>query len=158
MTPHDHGPAMEICYLVRGQQTYEVGGRFYTLKGGDVFVTFPGEVHSTGGLPEEKGTLYWLILPVDSPQSPSLLGLAPAESAALRRALRELPRRLFAGRGNLAAQLNTAAELCMQPDFPLKSIAVGHCLLGFLLAVIESARPGTGRALPRSRETASRRS
>ena len=59
---HVHRDALEICYLARGRQLYRVGRRDFVLTGGDVFVTFPGEVHSTGEAPEEKGTLYWVQL------------------------------------------------------------------------------------------------
>ena len=58
---HKHRHAIEICFLVKGRQTYRVGGNFYSLSGGDVFVTFPNEGHSTGGMPEEKGILYWMV-------------------------------------------------------------------------------------------------
>jgi AraC-like DNA-binding protein/quercetin dioxygenase-like cupin family protein len=56
---HTHEGTMEICYLDKGYQTYTVGDKEYHLKGGDIFITFPGEKHGTGGYLEEKGTLYW---------------------------------------------------------------------------------------------------
>ncbi|TVR53143.1 MAG: cupin domain-containing protein [Puniceicoccaceae bacterium] len=49
---HSHAGMLEICYLVKGRQTYEVGGRAWRLRGGDVFVTQPGERHGTGLHPE----------------------------------------------------------------------------------------------------------
>ncbi len=51
---HVHSGMMEICYCHKGEQVYEVYGQTYHLKGGDVFVTFPDELHSTGNHPEEK--------------------------------------------------------------------------------------------------------
>ena len=57
---HTHEGTMEICYLDKGYQTYTVGDKEYHLKGGDIFITFPGEMHGTGSYLEEKGTLYWL--------------------------------------------------------------------------------------------------
>lgn len=72
LAQHAHPGALEICYLAKGTQLYRVGGREYVLRGGDVFVTFPGEPHDTGRTPEEKGVLYWLILTV--PGDPVLAG------------------------------------------------------------------------------------
>lgn len=56
---HTHPGTMEICYLDKGYQTYTVGDQEYHLKGGDIFITFPGEKHGSGSYLEEKGTLYW---------------------------------------------------------------------------------------------------
>ena len=64
LSPHAHPRTMEICYLAKGRQLYRVGDTDFVLKGGDVFVTYPAESHSSGETPEEKGTLYWLQLSV----------------------------------------------------------------------------------------------
>ncbi len=59
LTAHRHPELMEVCYLARGRQVYHVAGKDYALRAGDVFVTQPGEQHSTGGRPQEKaGGLY----------------------------------------------------------------------------------------------------
>jgi len=55
LAPHSHRGAFEICFLSKGRQTYRVGDRLYRLKGGDQFVTWPGERHDTAGNPQEKG-------------------------------------------------------------------------------------------------------
>lgn len=59
---HRHPGMMEICYYEKGSQLFAVGKEQYVVKGGDVFIHFPGEEHGSGGFPEEKGRLYWLIL------------------------------------------------------------------------------------------------
>jgi AraC-like DNA-binding protein/quercetin dioxygenase-like cupin family protein len=91
---HRHDGMIEICYLHRGSQAYELEGRRYHLRGGEVLVTMPGEWHSTGPDPENRGVLYWLIL------EPALargrfLGLPRKDSTALTQALRGLPSRHF---------------------------------------------------------------
>ena len=62
LSMHIHPGCMEICYIVRGNQTYHIGGRAYDLTGGDVFVTFPDELHGSGGDPQGKFELYWMQL------------------------------------------------------------------------------------------------
>jgi mannose-6-phosphate isomerase-like protein (cupin superfamily) len=46
---HHHPGVVEIHYLDRGRQVFEVEGQEYELHGGDLFVTQPGEAHSTSG-------------------------------------------------------------------------------------------------------------
>ncbi len=101
---HVHEDAMEICFLARGQQTYAVGAQRFRLRGGDVFLAFPDESHSTGGLPEEKSILYWLIL--DLQPEDRLLDLPAGEARSLVRTLASLPRRHFPGTADLHEPLD----------------------------------------------------
>jgi len=91
---HRHARGLEICFLHRGNQVFEVGGQLYRLRGGDVFVTFPDEPHSTGGAPSEPGVLYWLNLRLPEPGR-RLLDLPRKESDALVHSLLRLPERHF---------------------------------------------------------------
>ncbi|MBA4387329.1 MAG: hypothetical protein C0404_05065 [Verrucomicrobia bacterium] len=68
LTPHIHGPdRMEIAYLHKGRKQFAVGGRKYALKGGDVLVIGPGELHGGIGKLEERGLLYWVTLKIPPP-------------------------------------------------------------------------------------------
>jgi AraC-like DNA-binding protein len=62
LTPHQHPGNLEICFILSGRQIYHVRGNFYSLKAGDCFITYPGEVHSTGDYPQDKGSVVWLII------------------------------------------------------------------------------------------------
>ncbi len=57
-----HTEHFEVTYLSKGVQIYEVEGQRTVLRGGDLYITRPGEVHSTAGQPEEKGEAYWIFL------------------------------------------------------------------------------------------------
>lgn len=59
---HIHHNRIEICYYDKGSQWFCVGDKRYLVKGGEAFLHFPGEVHGSGGFPEGKGRLYWLII------------------------------------------------------------------------------------------------
>jgi AraC-like DNA-binding protein len=63
---HIHKGMIEICYCAKGRQLFMVNHKQYFVKGGDVFIHFPDEVHSSGGMPEEKGCLYWLKIKTSS--------------------------------------------------------------------------------------------
>ena len=91
---HRHFGCLEVHYCASGQQVFEVGSQRYTLRGGQLFVTFPDEPHSTGGEPSEPGTTYWFVLRMPRPRQ-RMLGLLVRESASLVARLRSLPRRHF---------------------------------------------------------------
>jgi len=143
---HRHEGAIEICLLLRGRQTYVVHGRAYEMKGGDVFLTFPGEVHSTGARPQEKGVLYWLILGLPRPGG----ALPGPGGAALARALRTLPRRHFAGDWRLREHCDAIMRLQLGPRDPLRAAATWHHVTGFLLRVVALARAPDGTRRPAS--------
>lgn len=133
---HRHAGAIEICYLVRGRQTYEVAGRRFSLRGGDVFLTFPGEEHGTGGEPEEKGLLYWVTLLDPAQTGGTLLGQTPAESHALWSALRRLKCRHFPGKSEIKLHLDEITELAHQRATPLRRMAAANHLVALLLDIL----------------------
>jgi|SRR6218665_341477 len=62
LADHAHENMIEICYLNKGSQRFHVNKKPYLIKGGEVFINFPGELHGTGEYPEEKGLLYWMLI------------------------------------------------------------------------------------------------
>lgn len=138
LTMHSHPRAMELCFLIRGRQTYRVAGHDHHLRGGDVFVTFPDESHSTGGAPEEKGILYWLIIELRGRRN-SLLGLSAAEARVLHDALQRLPQRVFRGRAGMEEHLDAIVQLHLVGGGPLNDLAMRNRILALLLEVIAAA-------------------
>ena len=59
---HSHPDMIEICYCDKGSQYFVVNGKQSLVKGGEVFIHFPGEIHGSGDHPENKGLLYWMII------------------------------------------------------------------------------------------------
>jgi len=59
---HQHPHMTEFVYLERGTQKYQASGRNYTVNQGEVFFTIPDELHDTGAAPEERSSLYYLII------------------------------------------------------------------------------------------------
>lgn len=138
---HAHPGAMEICFLAKGTQIYRVGKRDYVLHGGDVFVTFPGEQHSTGEAPQEKGVLYWAIIFL--PRQPGrFLNCPPGDARKLLAGLRTLPHRHFAGDPQLRMLLDGifATARPGRGTNPLQRISLNVRLTEFLLMVLECSR------------------
>jgi len=137
LNEHVHPGALEICFLACGRQTYSTREREYRLTSDDVFVSFPGERHSTGGRPEEKSILYFLILST-VPQARGFLGYPGREGRRLREALLALPRRHFAGDAHLKAPLDAILR-DIRPDDPFASLRLRLHLADFLLRILAFA-------------------
>ena len=138
LVPHVHPDTYEICYLARGRQTYVVKGRAYRLRGNDVYVTFPDEDHDTGGCPEEKSLLYYLL--VSAHPARSFLGIGGAEGRALHEVLRGLPSRHFRGSPQMRAALDAVSAAFHDPADPLRAARVRTHLLAFFLEMAACSR------------------
>ncbi len=148
---HSHGDMIEICYLDEGVQPYVVGGKKFTLKGGDVLVTFPREVHGTGGVPENRGRLYWMLLRVPGRRE-RFLNLPPPEAGELVRALRTLSPRHFRGTPMMKHCLERMFEAHGRAD-GLRRAEIRNWALRFLLDVVAAARRhAAGRVSPAIRD------
>ncbi|MBS6194437.1 MAG: helix-turn-helix transcriptional regulator [Clostridiales bacterium] len=65
LSTHTHSSMMEFVILEKGSQKYQVEGREYVIRPGEIFRTYPYEQHDTGTSPEEKASLYYLIVDVE---------------------------------------------------------------------------------------------
>lgn len=81
-----HNVHYEVTFLAKGVQIYETEGQRTVLRGGDLYLTRPGESHSTAGQPEEKGEAYWIFLRKIGAKK-TFLGLNAVASEALMKAL-----------------------------------------------------------------------
>jgi AraC-like DNA-binding protein len=137
LLPHAHRGAIEICLLARGEQSYAVSGQEFRLRGGDQFVTLPGETHDTAGRPEEKGRLYWLILDLSITGS---LGLRRRDAAAIRQAFTNLPCRQFPAHQESTSLLEQLIhEASAGRGDPLRSIRLCSIIIRYLLMTIDAA-------------------
>lgn len=135
---HTHDGMMEICYCEKGLQVYEVDGHTYLIKGGDIFITFPGEVHGTAQHPEEKGVLYWLIVKI--PDDDTFLDYQKNDAGAFTNALLNLPSRHFKGDTEMKKMLDDIFVLNSTPPDDLHRIQILNQLTNFLLAIIQHSQ------------------
>jgi AraC-like DNA-binding protein len=138
---HVHEGMMEICYCDKGVQVYEVAGKKYQIKGGDVFVTFPGEPHSSDKYPEEKGALYWLIIKI--PAREQFLNYSKEDSKAFIKELLSLPVRHFRGNATMKKELDEMFRLHSTAQQPMHRLRMINLLTNFLLLVIQGAGRNT---------------
>lgn len=130
---HIHPDSFEIVSIVKGEQIYYVGDNNYTVKSGECFMTLPNELHSTGGYPEDKSTLYYLILPQ---ATLSLIGFNETECNYILTYLSTPTQRVFPGDPTLYKLLE---QLIQSPiaTHPLPKTRICSLLTQFLLALID---------------------
>ena len=135
---HAHDNMLEICFLESGKKKYTVEGKAYDLVGGDLFVTLPDETHGTGETPEEKGTLFWLLLSVPQPRQ-RYLGFSAAEGRRLFQQFSSLPERQFRAASSIKKTLRDIFS-AFEDDNTLRLVNLQNLLLRFLLDVLDSSR------------------
>lgn len=64
--PHYHESAFEITYLCKGTLTFFTDNQTHHLSGGDIYISFPDEVHSTGAVPISLNEMYWFQLDISA--------------------------------------------------------------------------------------------
>lgn len=132
---HTHPDMIEICFLAKGNQEYFVGDCVFKLYGGDVFVTFPNEIHGTGEIPEKKGCLYWMVL--KKPQEgKDYIGLNYLDACELFSRLLQLPERVFNGGDECARLFRKIISVYFQDKNLLTRIELNNSLVSLLLYII----------------------
>lgn len=72
--PHFHENAFEITYLCKGTLTFFTDNESHHLSGGDIYISFPSEVHSTGAVPISLNEMYWFQLDISVAENFLFLG------------------------------------------------------------------------------------
>lgn len=152
---HRHRGAFEICYIERGTLTWWVEDEIIEVGPGDIYITWPDELH--GGVDGVMHTaeLYWCIF--EFPRDPAALGLSEAESCALLAAFNALSHRRFPGHPGIALHYRRMLDALESPG-PLTSLVVRTSLHLLLLDVLDafeqSRRAGAGQRRYADRVTA----
>ena len=90
LVPHFHENSFEITFVTKGVILFYANEAEYRVNGGDAFIAFPDEVHSTNETPMSVGQIYWIQLDVSD--SSNFLFLSQAAAESLIRQLRAIPR------------------------------------------------------------------
>ncbi|RLD86012.1 MAG: hypothetical protein DRJ07_01785 [Bacteroidetes bacterium] len=143
---HQHKDMLEICFLETGSQYYVVGNESYFLKGGDVLITPPNTIHGTSGFPEEKGSLFWMIIHVPK-ETFRILNLTPKESELLVNKLLNLDRIHFKGGSEMKKMLRAVFKLYNKKNDLLTKIEMTNHILNFLLSVIHCSEKKENKSI-----------
>lgn len=135
---HIHQDAIEITYFIKGEQVYTIGQTNYTIKSGEVFITLPNELHSSGSYPKDKSLFYYLIINIHMLRK---LLFNEEESLILLDTLLTIKKRTFKVDPALTELFETLLACGMSPS-PFYKTRIRSLLCDLLLKVIE-AKPSS---------------
>lgn len=135
---HVHKEAFEFCLILRGRVTWHVRNRPYELRGGDVFMTRPGEPHGGAYDLMHPCVIGWIGLIVPEARSrdaSQFLSLPAGEARELCRRLHGLSHRRLRGAGRLEPFLETFFQALSEAG-PLAVPFARAALQQFLIALL----------------------
>lgn len=65
---HYHENAFEFTVSTKGTFSFSTNTSSYRFSGGDVFISFPNEIHGTNDIPISVGEIYWFQLDISNPK------------------------------------------------------------------------------------------
>jgi AraC-like DNA-binding protein len=136
---------MELCYLERGRVWSWVGNELYEVGGGNVYVTWPHELHGPlhGAInPCRRYVLCVPLWPGGRRGGRTFLGLPAGEAEALVAALESLPRRHFGVAPPAGRRWRLLLENAVPGAGPHRLSRLRATLLELLLDVVEAAGAG----------------
>lgn len=136
---HIHKGCMEINHVLKGERVYSVAGADYHMKGNQVFVTWPDEVHDTGAYLYGRALHFWIQVRLPDPGKP-FVGMDGPMAAPLVRELWELPRRQFRADPGMRGVYARILSLCRKGPEPLASIQMSALLAEWFLMVVAASR------------------
>lgn len=137
---HYHKNSFEFTYMVQGNLRFFVNGHYYSISGGDLFITFPDEIHDTGNIPMSLHQMYWFQLEVDDPEH--FLFMDSAAAALIIERLHSIPVRVIKSDSSVGPLLASIFEN-ISGGTELGRIEAGQQLGALLCQTIrDSDQPG----------------
>lgn len=70
LSMHTHEKCIEFTYHLNGAQVYRIAHENgtkcdYKISGGDIFITYPGELHGSGSYTEDVSKFYYFIIKIE---------------------------------------------------------------------------------------------
>jgi AraC-like DNA-binding protein len=153
LPPHAHAGAFEICYLVSGSVDWWAGRELLEVRGGEVYLTRPNELHGGQHAVMNPCELYWFQL--TPPRRRPLPGLTKRESDELLRRLNGLRPYSFLASAQTAGACRHLHALHRNPRRGvMTTIAARAALHAMLTGVVNDA--DAARAARRASERTAR--
>lgn len=135
---HIHKGAFEICYHSTGSQSYNVNNEYHITNGGDVFLTFPNEQHSTGTRCEDKSFFYFFIFKLNK-KTKNFMGFDEKATEYIKDILFNLKNRHFKGTNKFKNIFNEIIDIYYSKN-PMKNVRIKALLTEFFFQLVECAK------------------
>lgn len=132
---HSHNEVLEICYCLKGQQYYKVGGDLFKLTGNCVLIIPSNVEHSSGVHPEDIGELFWLQISLQKDKG-DLCNLPSKHSDYLLNELGKKGRVIHKGAFNLKYLLEGILDTLEKPQSIINDIYLNQSIVQLLLETL----------------------
>lgn len=133
---HYHENAFEFTLLTEGNLTFSTEKSDYRFSGGDVFISYPNEPHSTNETPLTYGEVYWFQL--DMSDYDQILFLEPNAAAQLVRRLQDISHHVVnTGHKEISQHIKNAFRLALSGGDPYTVAAYITLFLQLLIIQAE---------------------
>jgi AraC-like DNA-binding protein len=147
LEPHRHQHAFEVCYIKRGSTSWRVGDDIFDLQPGELFMTWPNELHGGVDGIMHPCEIYWVIFSL-TPEAGSF-GMLPLETGEMLGQLNQINQRRCRVSAHIADHFEhlLAAVISEQPFSGLTARASMQLLLCDVLEAFSApdADPPTRR-------------
>lgn len=142
---HYHKDCFEFHYLLQGNLRFSVENRSYPLSGGDLFITFPNQIHDTGDTPMSPHEMYWMQIEVSDIYR--FLYIDPGSAAYILEQLHQIQNHVVKMQNSTAGILKEIfANISAGTE--LGRIQAGQMLGYFLCQIIKNASLPSFRITP----------
>lgn len=139
LLPHYHENAFEFTLVVDGMMSFYTEGRDYQISGGEIFVSFPDEVHSTNEIPITLNMQYWIQVDVSDPSH--FLFLKKDTAASLIEELHQIKRHVVStDNKEIRSMLEKAYLLAQKPGNELLTASYLTIFLQLVIAFSKESR------------------
>lgn len=132
---HVHENKMEIVYIVKGEQIYNVKDKDYVVKSGECFIVYANELHSTGCNPEDKANFYYFIIDLNKHKD-NFIGYGDIEGDNIVNLLNNNEDRVFKGSTRIADIFDNLIQIPSR-NVPYKKTIIRNLVSELLLNIIE---------------------
>jgi AraC-like DNA-binding protein/quercetin dioxygenase-like cupin family protein len=141
LSEHKHPGCYEFVFVEKGKATWDIQGKTYETKAGDVFHTVPDESHSGSLNLIEPCKIWWFIL--EAPGTRRWLALSSTEKEEVAKRLALLPR--VTHTGLMLAEPFQRLRSAFDHQDALASVEIRLALLEILMVLL---RPEKSRSVP----------
>lgn len=136
---HTHKERMEINLILKGERVYRVGGKDYRLRGNQIFVIWPDEMHGSGSHLHGRGLHFWMQVALPKPGGPFLNFDAKSVSPLLE-SLWRMPRRQFRAEPAMRDIYVRMLDICRHEPTRLAGIELSALMLQWFLLLEAASR------------------
>lgn len=135
---HMHRERMEINHILKGERVYHVDGKDYHLRGNQIFITWPHEMHGSGSYLHGRGLHFWMQAVIPKPGAPFLCYDA-ARARPLLDALWAIPRRQFKADPGMRDMYAQMLDICRKGPSELAGIELAALLTQWFLLLARAS-------------------